>query len=147
MSSRQRDELGQVTLLVIGFAFLLAVAVAVVVDASAAYLHRSGLDTLADGAALHGADLGATGQDVYTGGVPDGRLAVTAPAVRAAVADYLRAVGAHQRYPGLAFEVSVDAEERVTVRLSAPLDLPLAFPGSPAGARVGATGSAISTVE
>ena len=47
--------------------------VALVVDSSAAYLQRQGLDTLADGAALRGADLGATGEDVYQGGVPTRR--------------------------------------------------------------------------
>ena len=140
-------EQGQVTLLVVGFALVLAMAVAVVVDASAAYLQRSGLDTLADGAALHGADLGATGRDVYTQGLPDQRLRVTEPAARAAVEEYLRQVGAHQRYPGLRYTVAVDATQGVTVRLSAPLDLPLTFPGSPQGSTVTATGSAVSTVD
>ncbi|WP_182527149.1 pilus assembly protein TadG-related protein [Nocardioides dongkuii] len=144
---RGRDEQGQVSLLIIGFAGVIAMVIAVVVDASAAYLQRSGLDTLADGAALHGADLGATGEDVYTGGLPEERLALTEPAVRAAVGDYLRRVGAHRSYPGLTFTVAVDGAESVTVRISAPLDLPLRFPGSPADTTVSATGSAVSTVD
>ena len=49
---RRSDESGQVTLLVIGFAMVIAMAIVVVVDASAAYLQRSGLDTLADGKAI-----------------------------------------------------------------------------------------------
>ena len=61
---------GQATILIVGFAVVLAMVVALVVDTSAAYLQRQGLDTLADGAALRGADLGATGEDVYQGGVP-----------------------------------------------------------------------------
>ena len=40
---------------------ILLMAIVVVIDASAAYLQRQGLDTLADGAALHGADLGDVG--------------------------------------------------------------------------------------
>ena len=48
---RGRDEQGQVTLLIIGFASILLMAIVVVVDASAAYLQRQGLDNLADGAA------------------------------------------------------------------------------------------------
>ena len=48
-----RDEQGQVTLLIIGFAGMLLMAIVVVIDASAAYLRRQGLDNLADGAALH----------------------------------------------------------------------------------------------
>ncbi len=54
--SARRDEAGQATVLIIGFAVVLAMVVAVVTDASAAYLQRQGLDTLADGAALAGAD-------------------------------------------------------------------------------------------
>ena len=143
----RRDERGNVTLLVIGFATVLAMAVAVVVDASAAYLHRSGLDTLADGAALHGADLGATGEDVYTGGVPEQQLAVTQRDAQRAVADYLASVGAYRSYPGLVAQVSVADGTTIQVRLSAPLDLPLTFPGSPSGSTVSATGSAVSTVD
>ena len=90
-----RDERGQATVLIIGLATFLAMTVALVVDATAAYLQRQGLDTLADGAALRGADLGATGRDVYEGGVPEDRLELTAAQVRQAVGDYLRGVGAY----------------------------------------------------
>ncbi len=75
--------------------------VAVVTDASAAYLQRQGLDNLADGAALAGADLGAAGDDVYTGGIGDDRLAVTEAEAKAAVQAYLQRAGAHAKYPGL----------------------------------------------
>jgi hypothetical protein len=115
-----------------------------VVDASAAYLQRQGLDTVADGAALRGADLGATGREVYRGGVPAGRLDLTADAVRASVRDYLAGAGAYAKYPGLSFSVDVDpVASRVTVRVRAPLDLPLTVPGSPGVATIGATGSAV----
>ena len=143
-----RGEEGQATLLIVGFVFVLAMAVAMVVDASAAYLQRQGLDTVVDGAALRGADLGATGREVYTGGVPDGRLDLTAAAVQASVRDYLVSSGAFARYPGLTFEVRVDpATSSVTVHLEAPLDLPLTVPGSPGTATVGATGSAVVVAE
>jgi uncharacterized membrane protein len=146
--SRRTDERGQASVLIIGFAAVLAMTVALVVDASAAYLQRQGLDTLADGAALHGADLGATGRDVYEGGVPADRLEVTAAQVRAAVGDYLRSTGAHARYPGLTYTVRVDPAQRsVEVSLSAPLDLPLAIPGAPGTTRVGATGAAVVGVD
>lgn len=132
------------TLLIIGFAFVLAIGVAVVVDATAAYLQRQGLDTLADGAALHGADLGATGEEVYTQGVPPERLRLSEPQVRAAVADYLRETGAFAKYPGLRYAVAVDMAARsVTVSLQAPLDLPLTMPGSPGTASIGADGAAV----
>jgi hypothetical protein len=130
--------------MIIGFAVVLAMAVALVVDASAAYLQRQGLDTIADGAALRGADLGATGEDTYLHGVPEDRLELTAAAVRASVRDYLIDIGAHQRYPGLTFTVTVDTTaSSVTVRVRAPIDLPLTVPGSPQRPSIGATGSAV----
>ena len=125
-----RDERGQATVLIIGLATFLAMTVALVVDATAAYLQRQGLDTLADGAALRGADLGATGKDVYEGGVPADRLELTAAQVRQAVDVYLRDAGAYTRYPGLSYRVRVDpTTQSVEVSLSAPLELPLTVPG------------------
>src|SRR5688500_19955802 len=97
---RRRPETGQVTILIVGLATVLAMGVAVVTDASAAYLQRQGLDNLADGAALAGADLGAAGSDVYDGGLGDGRLMVTEAEAKAAVHDYLQLAGAHAKYPG-----------------------------------------------
>lgn len=141
-----RDERGQATVLIVGFAVLLAMVVALVVDSSAAYLHRQGLDTLADGAALRGADLGATGEDVYEGGVPAKTLVLTPARARVAVGAYLRDAGAYARFPGLTYTVRVDGD-RVEVTLHAPLDLPLTVPGSPERATVGATGSALVQVD
>jgi hypothetical protein len=133
--------------MIIGFALVLAMAIALVVDASAAYLQRQSLDTLADGAALRGADLGATGRDVYTQGVPGGRLELTGAQVRAGVRDYLAGTGAYAAYPGLSFTVGFDPRTRsVTVHLRAPVDLPLTVPGSPGRAVVAATGSAVVVV-
>ena len=139
-------EGGQATLFIIGIATTLLMAIATVVDASAAYLQRQSLDTLADGAALRGADLGAAG--VYTEGLPEERLLQEAGEVRASVQDYLRLVGAFRRYPGLAVAVRVDPVARsVTVTLDAPVDLPLAVPGSPATPRVGASSTAAVEVQ
>jgi hypothetical protein len=139
-----RDDTGQATIMIVGFAVVLAMAAALVTDASAAYLHRQGLDTLADGAALRGADLGATGEETYRTGVPPDRLALTAAVARASVHTYLIDVGAFRRFPGLTWTVDVDAAaESVTVRVRAPLELPLSIPGSPGRASIGATGSAI----
>jgi hypothetical protein len=147
LRDRAADQRGQGSVLIVGLAVVLAMAVALVVDASAAYLQRQGLDTLADGAALHGADLAATGEDVYEEGVDD-RLELTPEQARSAVGAYLRAAGAYGRYPGLSYSVRVDpAARRVEVRLTAPLDLPLTIPGSPERASIGATGSAVVNVE
>lgn len=144
----RRGERGQTTILIVGLAVVLLMTVAVVVDASAAFLRRQGLDTLADGAALAGADAGASGEDVYTDGVDEERLRLFADAARAGVADYLARSQAHAHYPGLRFDVSVNPATRsVTVRLRAPLELPLSVPGSPERASIGATGSAAVSPE
>jgi hypothetical protein len=145
---RRRDEAGSTIPLVIGLCGVLAMGVAVVTDASAAYLQRQGLDNLADGAALAGADLGAAGDDVYTGGLGDERLTITQAEARAAVEAYLARAGAHARYPGLKAVVDTDpATQTVRVRLSAPLHLPLRVPGSPTEAVVGATGAAVVAID
>ena len=138
------DERGQVTVLIVGFALVIGMLIAVVVDASAAYIQRQELNTLADGASLQGANLGVQGEKVYTGGVTGDHLELTRAQAREAVRRYLAEVGAHRRFPGLTYEVLVDPlSEKVTVRLDAPLDLPLTFPGSPGSASIGATASAV----
>jgi hypothetical protein len=139
-------ERGSTIPLIVGFAGLLLVAGAVVVDATAAYVQRQSLDTLADGAALRGADLGAQGLEVYAGGLDADRLRVTEQTARAAVAGYLRDTDAYRRFPGLRFEVAVGTE-RIVVRLHAPTDLPLQVPGSPDRPVVGGTGSAVVAVD
>lgn len=142
----RRDERGQTTLLIIGLAVALLMTIVVVVDASAAFLRRQELDTVADGAALAGADAGSRNlQALYGEGVDAAdRLDQAELIARAAVADHLRRTGAQATYPGLRVEVRLDpAADAVTVSLSAPLDLPLTLPGSPESARIGATASAV----
>jgi len=142
---RDRDDHGQVTLLIIGLASFCLMAVAMLVDASAAYLERQGLDNLADGAALYGADLGSAG--VYTEGITAERLLQEEGAVRAAVLSYLREAGAPSKFPGIQVRVAVDPAGRsVTVSLDAPLELPLRIPGSPARTTVGASSTAAVTL-
>ena len=141
-----RDDQGQVTLLIIGFASILLMAVVVVIDASAAYLQRQGLDNLADGAALYGADLGSAG--VYEVGLDAPRLTQQEAAVEAAVREYLKRASAGRKYPGIDVGVRVDPISRsVTVRLEAPLDLPLTIPGSPSSPTVAASSTAAVTVQ
>jgi hypothetical protein len=135
-------ERGTGTLMIVGLALVLAMMAAVVTDASAAYLQRQGLDTIADGAALTAADAGASGREAYAGGL-SADLHLDADVARAAVADYLREVRALDRFPGLTAQVSVDpTSHRVVVVVRAPVRLPLHVPGSPARASVGATSSA-----
>ena len=144
--SPRRNEQGSVTLLIIGFACILLMAIVVVIDASSAYLQRQGLDNLADGAALYGADLGST--DVYADGVDAARLGQEEAAVEAAVRDYLARAGAGRRFPGIDVGVRVDPVGRsVTVLLRAPIALPLRIPGSPSSPVVGASSTAAVTVQ
>jgi hypothetical protein len=137
----RRSERGSITPLIVGFALLVAVLVAVVVDASAAYLRRQGLDSLADAAALAATD-GLQGDSVYTRGL-DAEVEIDPRAARRYVEDYLRASGAVGRYRGLTWEVTT-TRTTVVVHVATPLDLPLHVPGVDQGASV--TGSAAAVV-
>lgn len=139
----RRDERGQTTVLIIGFVLVIAMAVVVVVDASAAYLRRQALSSLADGAALAAAD-GLQGEQVYTAGLGE-RATVDPQAARALVEAYLVSVRAGQRYPGLSHSVETDGD-RVVVRVGAPLDLPLPLAGVAQGVPVRATAAAVIAV-
>ena len=140
--SRRRGQRGSSLPLIIAFAAIVLMLVVVVVDASSAYLRRQELDALADGAALHGADLSAEGHDVYQGGLGNADLDLSAKEAQAAVRRYLREVGAQRDHPGLSAAVRI-VGDRVLVTLSAPIDLPLHLPGAPVRPIVTATASAV----
>lgn len=120
-----RDERGTVAVLVIGFFLVALLMVAVVVDASAAYLRRQGLSGLADAAALAAAD-GVQAERAYSGRLDDPG-SIDLSVARNHVLAYLESVGAHSEYDGLRVEVGTNGQA-VTVRLSTPLDLPIAPP-------------------
>jgi uncharacterized membrane protein len=120
-----RDQRGQVSLLIIGFFLVILLTVAVVVDASAAYLHRQGLNNLADAAALAAAD-GVKAEQVYAAGLDDERP-IDAGVARRYTAAYLEQVRAADRYVGLTFDVAVNGGA-VVVHVRAPVDLPIAPP-------------------
>jgi hypothetical protein len=141
--SRAQGEAGQTALLLVGLAVVALLMVGVVVDASAAYLRRQGLDNVADGAALAGAD-GVQGQQVYEGGLGE-RARIDPEAARLHVADYLRATGAARRYPGLRWSVQASAD-RVVVHVSAPLDLPIRVPGVDTRPTISATAASYVVV-
>lgn len=136
---RAADEQGQTAVLIIGFTLVVVLTVAVVVDASVAFLRRQALDTLADGTALAAAD--AVGEErVYTSGLAD-RVVLDAGLARAEARAYLGSVAGRRRFPGLHHTVTT-RDGRVVVRLSAPLDLPFAIPGVSQQVRVTATAAA-----
>ena len=138
---RPRDERGSVTPLIIGFAVVVALLVAAVVDASAAYLRRQGLNSAADAAALSATD-GLQGEQVYTHGLGE-RAEIDPAAARAYVADYFATSGIRRRFPGLDYSVQT-TENTVVVRLVTPMDLPFRVPG--VGTNVPITGTAASVV-
>lgn len=138
---RRHDERGSVAPLIIGFTVVVALLVAVVVDASAAYLRRQALNSAADSAALAATD-GIQGEEVYTHGLGK-RAEIDPVAARRYVADYFASSGIRRRYPGLDYSVDTTADT-VVVRVAAPIDLPLHVPGVGTGVRV--TGAAASVV-
>ena len=119
-----RDERGQVSVMILGFVLILVLAVAVVVDASAAYLQRSGLDSVADGAAFAGTEA----LDLQAASSGRRRRARLSPADRRP-----------GRFPGLHLR---GTGNRVTVTVHAPLDLTLKVPGAQGAASIGARGTA-----
>jgi hypothetical protein len=141
VSGRRRSEHGSITPLIIGLVLVVATLVAVVVDASAAYLRRQGLNSLSDAAALAATE-GLQGEQVYTAGLGE-RAAIDPASAQRYVADYLRGSGALAEYPGLRYGVSARGTT-VVVRLSTPLALPLHVPGI--GLTTTVTGSAASVV-
>jgi len=139
---RRRDEAGQTAVLIVGFFLVAVLLVVVVVDASAAYLRRQELDSLADGAALAAADA-VREEQVYTQGL--GETAALDPvAARQQVSAYLSQVGAHRAYRGLRYTVTA-AGSSVEVRVSTPLELPFAPPGW--AERADVTGTAVAIVD
>lgn len=146
MRAESRDECGTTIPLLIGLAVFLVLLVAVVTDATSAFVHRQGLDSLADGAALQGADVGSAAAAAYLGADDAARLRQTESEARRAVDTYLHGCGAYARYPQLSVRVSVDPRDRsVSVRLRAVVDLPLGVPGVVRRAPVSATGTAAVT--
>jgi hypothetical protein len=140
---RRRTDEGSVTPLIIGFAVVVAMLVAVVVDASAAYLRRQGLNSAADAAALAATD-GIQGEEVYTHGL--GRRAQIDPqAARRYVEEYVASSGIRRRFPGLAYSVQTTADT-VVVKLVAPTDLPLRVPGVGTGVDVSGTAASVVVV-
>jgi hypothetical protein len=124
-AGRQRDEEGQVAVLIIGFVAISLLILTVVMAASAVYIERKKLLSVADGAALAAADT-FTLADVETGeGAPVPRL--SDGAVHGAVQRYLAETGAAGRFSGLAVSGGTGSPESRTahVELSAVVHPPM----------------------
>jgi hypothetical protein len=134
----RRDERGQLSLLILGFAIVVLLLLAVVTDVSKAFLVRRDLAQLADGAALAGTR-GVSGSVVE--GSENGDSAIELDRDRAAqeVGDYLESVG-RGGYGDLSWSVDVDGAD-VKVHLEAVIALPLVVPGTTGSTTISADGS------
>ncbi|MCC3276865.1 MULTISPECIES: hypothetical protein [unclassified Arthrobacter] len=95
------DELGQVGVLIIGYALLTLLTVTVVMAASSVYIGQKKLLSAADGAAVAAADTFSLGEPSAGAGPA---TVLDPDAVRAAARSYLTDTRAHERLPGLAVE-------------------------------------------
>ena len=116
------DERGSVLLLGVGFVIVCLLAIAVVTDASAAFLQRRSLMSLADAAAIAGAQ--AIDQDAYYADGASVGTRLNPGLVRAAALRHLARTSASTAIPGLHVDGISSDGVRVVVALSSPLRLP-----------------------
>ena len=134
------DDRGSILPLVIVYCLISVLLVAVVVAASSLYLERTRLFSLADGAALAGADAFPLDDVRVVGGAP--RAALADADVAAAASDYL-ARAPHADFDDLTVVRSgSDDGASATVTLSAVWHPPLAEAILPAGVPVQVTSRA-----
>lgn len=125
MTRLARDDRGSVLLLVLGFAGLLIVLVAVVADASAVILAKRNVASAADGAAVSAAqalDLDALRSEGLGAQIP-----LSTEDARARVASY--AAQARGQQPGLVLAVTVEGRTAV-VTGTRTVRLPFRLPGT-----------------
>jgi uncharacterized membrane protein len=125
VTRRARRDDGTVLLLVLGFAIVAMLLVAVVVDVSALYLARRSLASAADAAAIAGVQM-VDERAAYSGEASQ-RLPLDVLGSRAAVERHLADMNLYRRFDGLA--AAVDTRPDATqVTLSADIRLPFAPP-------------------
>ena len=142
--SRQRDDAGSILPLIVFYGFLSLVLVLLVVAATSLYLERKRLFTVADGAALVGAEAFDLDSVVIEADGP--KIVLRSEDVAAAVNEYVAA-----NTPGTLEGVRVEAAETTdgssaTVQLSAYWRPPVVVLFVPDGLRLDATVVARSVV-
>lgn len=134
---RLKGEEGSLLPLTIFYGFLSLVLILLVVAATSLYLERKRLFTLADGAALVGAEAYALDDVSVTAGGP--RPTLRSAEVRSAVAAYLDTVP-HDRFESLRLESATTTDGRsATVQLSAYWRPPVVSLLLPEGIRLDVT--------
>ena len=138
-----RSDEGSVLVLGLGLAVLGLLLVGGVVDASRLFLARAALASLADGAALRGAD-DVDVAALYGGGGRGGVLPLSAQRVRADVTAYVAATATANGMRGVRVDAVTARAGVVTVQLSMDETVPLLGPlvGAPDGVLVTAQASA-----
>ncbi|MDA3022126.1 MAG: pilus assembly protein TadG-related protein [Actinomycetota bacterium] len=116
------DERGSVLLLGVGFVIVCLLAIAVVTDVSAAFLQRRSLMSMADAAAIAGAQ--AIDQDAYYADGASIGTRLDPGLVRAAALGHLVRTNASTTIPGLQVNGISSDGVHVLVALSSPLRLP-----------------------
>lgn len=112
--SSERED-GQVMVMVIGYLLLTLLMITVVLGASAVYLDRQKLLSVADGAALTAADTYGLAEPLpgATAPVPE----LNPATVRSTVQEYLDLTGADARFAGLAVDPATGAPDSRTARV------------------------------
>ena len=140
---QRRDERGQATVLIVGLAVVLLMAIARRGRRVGGVPPAPGPRHPRRRRRPRGRRRRArNGRDLYSDGRAADRLDLQQRVAAAAVADHLAATGAHADYPGLSLPSPSTGRRSVIVHVRAPLDLPLDFPGAPGSAPVSATASA-----
>ncbi|MET7279541.1 Tad domain-containing protein [Kribbella sp. NPDC005582] len=139
MSRRRRTEEGQLTVLIIGFTFVILLMIVVVTDISKVFLVRRDLDATADGAVLAAANGLAA---IYAQPAADGNAELDPDQARRLTAEYLDQVAASNRFDGLDWSADVTGTT-VTVQLTSSVDLPFQPPGFPGSTDIATEASAV----
>lgn len=146
MKGKQRDEDGQMAVLIIGYVVLALLVTTVVVGISSVYIEHKKLLSMADGASLAAADSYNLGQVEAVGSDPAAVL--NAERVRHVTGDYLNVNKAFQKFDGLAVAPATGSPEAATavVVLSAAVHPPVVNFLVPDGIRIEATSTARSRI-
>lgn len=139
MNRPPRTEQGQMTVLIIGFTFVILLMIVVVTDISKVFLVRRDLDATADGAVLAAANGLAA---IYAQPAADGNAELDPDQARRLTAEYLDQVAASNRFDGLDWSADVTGTT-VTVQLTSSVDLPFQPPGFPGSTDIATEASAV----
>lgn len=143
-ASRVEGDQGTVLVLVLGFAAIALVLVAVVVDASAVVLAKREVAAAADGAAVSAAQ-SLDEAALYAGGL-DGALPVDGQEAAARVAAYQAGLVQRPGSPVVLRLTAVEGGTTVVVTGSRRVVLPLRVPGGPQAVDVAFTARATAPV-